>query len=282
MAASNIMEETVPALAAATSGLSLTDATTFDGIPTSILVDTIASLSKMVDSLEELPNDPPSLYIDLEGVNLSRYGTISILQLHVLPSKETYLLDVHTLKDRCFSETNRNGHSFRDILESDAIPKVFFDVRNDSDALYHHFQIKLSGIQDLQLMELATRTFSRKVVNGLSRCIERDALLSYEERLAWKMVKDKGVRLFAPEHGGSYQVFNERPLSSDMVNYCVQDVKFLPLLWTRYKSKLTSTWWQKVQDASKERVTLSQSSAFIGKGKHMALSPPGWTSIHGW
>ncbi|KAK2035994.1 exonuclease, partial [Colletotrichum somersetense] len=256
--------------------LSLTDAGTSHDIPTSVLVDTIDSLSEMVDSLVDLPTNPPSLYIDLEGDNLSRHGTISILQLHVLPSKQTYLLDVHTLKDQCFSVTGRKGHSFGHFLESDAIPKVFFDVRNDSDALYHHFQIKLGGIQDLQLMELATRTFSRKCVNGLSKCIERDGSLSYTEGLAWRRVKDKGVKLFAPEHGGSYQVFNERPLSSDMIRYCVQDVQFLPLLWTRYKAKLTSVWWQRVLDASKERVALSQSSAFVGKGRHMALSPPGW------
>ncbi|OHE92934.1 hypothetical protein CORC01_11801 [Colletotrichum orchidophilum] len=280
MAALIITEEAVPALAAATGGLSLTDdATTAHGNPTPILIDTTAALSKMVGNLEELPTDPPSLYIDLEGVNLSRHGTISILQLHVLPSKQTYLLDVHTLQGQCFSATSRNGRSFKDILESDTIPKVFFDVRNDSDALYHHFKIDLRGIQDLQLMEIATRTFSRRHVNGLSRCIERDASLSTLERIAWKRVKDKGVKLFAPERGGSYEVFNERPLSSDMIDYCAQDVQVLPLLWARYKSNITSTWWQRIQDASKERVKLSQSSTFVGKGQYMALSPSGWASI---
>jgi len=32
------------------------------------------------------------------------------------------------------------------ILESPDIPKVFFDVRNDSDALYSHFDVSLAGV----------------------------------------------------------------------------------------------------------------------------------------
>ncbi|PTB47284.1 hypothetical protein M431DRAFT_541091 [Trichoderma harzianum CBS 226.95] len=50
-------------------------------------IDTVYSVAKVVDSLERLPIEPPSIYIDVEGVNLSRYGTISILQLYVLSSK---------------------------------------------------------------------------------------------------------------------------------------------------------------------------------------------------
>ena len=137
---------------------------------TKIVLDTAAALSKMLDGLDGVPTQPPSLYFDLEGERLSRHGSISILQLHVLPSKRTYLVDVHTLQHTAFSTCGENGRTLKEILECDGIPKVFFDVRNDSDALYSHFNISLAGVQDLQLMELATRTFSKRCVNGLSRC----------------------------------------------------------------------------------------------------------------
>ena len=68
-----------------------------------------------------------------------------------------------------------NGQTLRDILETSAIPKVVFDVRNDSEALYSHFNIRLTSVHDIQLMELATRMLSKKCVNGLSKCIKRDA-----------------------------------------------------------------------------------------------------------
>ncbi|KAL4963974.1 uncharacterized protein BDV14DRAFT_201232 [Aspergillus stella-maris] len=38
----------------------------------------------------DLPNTPPSLYVDVEGVNLSRHGTVSILQVYHLPQDKVY------------------------------------------------------------------------------------------------------------------------------------------------------------------------------------------------
>jgi len=187
-----------------------------------------------------------------------------------------YLVDVYTLRHQAFSTRGATGHTLKEILESGTIPKVFFDVRNDSDALYSHFQISLAGIQDLQLMELATRRFKKGYVNGLSRCIENDARLSSGDRISWNTTKDKGVRLFAPERGGSYEVFNERPLSEEIRLYCVQDVKFLPQLWSCYNGKMTRSWKKKVLESSKNRVAESQTPDYQAKGQHKALAPKGW------
>ncbi|KAL6406080.1 uncharacterized protein AUP68_10641 [Ilyonectria robusta] len=110
-----------------------------DDSPSLVFVDNTAALSKMVDSLDGLPTVLPSMFIDLEGVNLSRHGTVSILQIYILPAKCTYLIDVYTLRHECFSTPGENGRTLKEILESELIPKVFFDVRNDSDALHAHF-----------------------------------------------------------------------------------------------------------------------------------------------
>ncbi|TVY80733.1 hypothetical protein LSUE1_G005971 [Lachnellula suecica] len=190
-------------------------------IPPSGLIDTSAAISILIDTLVDLPTNPPSLYVDLEGIYLSRLGSISILQLFVAPTNETYLLDVHILGDKVFSTPGTNGSTFKTILESASIPKVFFDVRNDSDALFSHFNIKLAGVVDLQLMELATRTSRKKFVNGLSKCIERDLLSTYSEKQGMKNTKEAGLKLFAPERGGSYDVFNVRPLPNEIRLYCL-------------------------------------------------------------
>jgi exonuclease 3'-5' domain-containing protein 1 len=247
-----------------------------DTLPTG-LIDTCTAVADLTDALANLPTSPPSLYLDLEGVFLSRHGSVSILQVHVSPNDRTYLIDIHTLGNKAFSTTGASGQTLKGILESDSIPKVFFDVRNDSDALFSHFGINLAGVQDIQLMELATRTFSRRCVNGLTKCIERDLSLTISEREAWKETKEKGLNLFAPERGGSYEVFNARPLSEDVLLYCIQDVHFMPKLWRHYNSKMTVRWAAKVQQATRERVALSQTAMFNGKGQHMALGPSGWT-----
>lgn len=240
------------------------------------VIDTCTAVTMLVDTLMDLPISPPSLYVDLEGVQLSRQGTISILQVFALPLNRTFLVDIHTLKEKAFSSAGTKGQTLRRILESDTIPKAFFDVRNDSDALYSHFNIELSCIHDIQLMELATRTFSRRRVNGLTKCIERDAPMTIEERTAWSVAKEKGVRLFAPERGGTYEVFNTRPLPKEIMDYCVQDVQFLPKLWSHYSPKLTRKWSQKLVQATRDRVALSQAASYNGHGCHKTLAPEGW------
>ncbi|KAK1703155.1 uncharacterized protein BDZ83DRAFT_658418 [Colletotrichum acutatum] len=107
------------------------------------------------------------------------------------------------------------GTTFKQILESPDITKVFYDVRNDSDALFHHFQVKLSGIEDVQLMENAARPRGqRRYLNGLDKCIGLYAPLSAEEKARWKAAKEAGLNLFHPSRGGSYEVFNSRPMST--------------------------------------------------------------------
>ena len=128
-------------------------------------------------------------------------------------------------------------------------------------------------------MELATRSFPRRVVCELARCIERDAPLSRAERSSWMATKERDSRLFAPQLGGSYQVFNERPLREEIRQYCVQDVHILPRLWAYYYGKLTRDWEERVREASRDRVPLSQTPDFDGQGQHMALAPDGWSQL---
>jgi exonuclease 3'-5' domain-containing protein 1 len=86
------------------------------------------------------------MYIDLEGVNLCREGSVSILTLLIdtgIPIRRVYLIDVHTLGARAFNTAGAERTTLRAILENKTIPKVFFDIRNDSDALFARFGVAL-------------------------------------------------------------------------------------------------------------------------------------------
>jgi exonuclease 3'-5' domain-containing protein 1 len=255
-------------------------------------ISTTEQVDGLVKSLEGLPNDPPTLYIDLEGVNLGRHGTVSILQMYVLPHDRTYLIDVHTLRERAFTpegteeewEFEARTTTLKTILESTTIKKVIFDVRHDSDALYAHFGIKLAGIEDLQLMQLATRGGERTHVKGLAHCIRwnipytewKDGQDSIDK---WLETKEKGRKLFAPEHGGSFEVFIQRPLSEDVLKYCIEDVRLLPILWRVYNGWLTPFWRKLVDKEVENRIRSSQSEKFKGVGWHMTLAPVGWDDV---
>ncbi|TVY13036.1 hypothetical protein LARI1_G009337 [Lachnellula arida] len=237
------------------------------------LIDTVEAIPAVIKTLVDQPVIPPSLYIDLEGVNLSRQGSISILQIHVAPKKKTYLIDIHTLGTKAFDTTSELDHTLRSVLQSESIPKVFFDVRNDSDALFSQFKISLAGITDLQVMEYGTRSFRRQFVSGLSKCIDRDLDLSYSQRSKCQHVKEEGLKLFAPGRGGTYEVFNQRPLSDAIGLYCVQDVQWLPQLYQTYLRKVSKSMSAKIALATLHRVKESQSSSYNGHGKHKAVGP---------
>lgn len=241
-----------------------------------IFIDTNNDTSAVVQQLEGLPVNPPSLYVDLEGVNLSRHGTISVIQIFVLPLNITYVIDVYRLEDKAFSQPSLTGCTLKEILESAFIPKVFFDVRSDSDALYSLFGINLAGVQDLQLMELATRDFSRKLVSSLAKCIERDAPMTSSEKIEWKVAKEKGRRLFSPAEGGSFEVLNARPLLAEIMQYCVQDVQFLARLWLEYSQRLTPFWASRVEEEVEKRIKDSKSADFNETGAPRSLGPAGW------
>lgn len=237
----------------------------------SIVVDNESKLQIVLTSIVARLEDEPNqlLFVDLEGVNLSRHGTIAIMQLLIPPNPTVYLIDIYTLGNQAFESAKGQGRSLRALLEADTPFKVFFDIRNDSDALYGLFGIKVAGIIDLQLLEYATRHPRGKFVNGLSRCIEND--LPYKP--GWAQTKANGCRLFAPEVGGKYEVFLERPIPENIVKYCEQDVLLMPQLLARYGPKLLPGIAAQIQGVVDDRVKLSTSAGFNGKGRHMAVGP---------
>ncbi|KAF9731452.1 3'-5' exonuclease [Paraphaeosphaeria minitans] len=264
---------------------------------TAVVVSTVTHLAQVLDRLTLKSTVPPHLYIDIEGINLSRNGTMSIFTLFDRTSKLVYLIDVRYLGFAAFTTHSATCKTFKDsafqvagadtapryvtlktILECPKIPKVFFDVRNDSDALFSHFGIRLDGVQDLQAMELATRSGrNRECVNGLARCLRFGlvGILTPLQRSQIDTIKNRGSELFDPDKGGSFEVFNQRPLDPVIEKYCMQDVIFLPHLWLRYNKKLWVPFWKfVVASETKKRLEESRSAGYIPQDKKKAL---GWT-----
>lgn len=122
------------------------------------VIDTLDALKAFLQILPSTTQSNPSLYIDLEGNNLSRHGTISLITILIPSTSKVYLIDIHTLGAAAFTTFSEpNNVTLQQVLKSKDVEIVFFDVRNDSDALFAHYGIRLQGIKDLQLMELAVR-----------------------------------------------------------------------------------------------------------------------------
>jgi len=234
------------------------------------LIDTEESLRVALSKTLSCLTGDPLLYLDVEGHKLGRFGTLDLLQLHVLPLQETFVFDVFTLQEKVFV-TSVGGFSLKSILESDIVTKVFFDVRNDSDALFTHFGVKLRGVVDLQLMEYYQPGRSERNLLGLQACIERHSGLEPGVIYSWIRTKKDMVTEFDTANRDSIPLFQQRPMPERLLRYCAEDVAYMPRLYQLYRLGLGRGPWQTVQAESHNRVAQSQGPRYDphakGKGK---------------
>ena len=165
-------------------------------LTTAVMVDTAATVKSLVDTLAHLQKSFGSIYMDLEGINLSRHGSIALVQILVPSCEQAFIVDIHILGMTAFDTTGSEGKSLKDALESKAIKKYLFDVRNDSDALYALFGVRLDGVVDVQLLELASRKGMKHALCGLATCIEQEQALPSEALLQWQNTKKEVIKLF--------------------------------------------------------------------------------------
>ena len=88
------------------------------------LIDTEESVRVALRKTLSCLSNKTLLYLDAEGYKLGRFGTLDVLQLHVLPLQETLVIDVFTLQEKAFV-TTVDDFSLKSILESDTIISVF-------------------------------------------------------------------------------------------------------------------------------------------------------------
>ncbi|KAF8958896.1 ribonuclease H-like domain-containing protein [Flammula alnicola] len=244
---------------------------------TTTLVDSLSLLQQCLADIT--PTTPHVLAVDIEGIDINRHGKICLLQLMCSTSSSVWLIDVTVLGAQAFEETDASGISLRTILEGSETQKLFFDVRNDSDALYNLYNISLSNVYDLQLLEVAVRLSicgRARTVSGLAKTIQ----FHLNPAEDWAKTKDLGVTLFAPEKGGSYEVFERRPLDARLIAYCSQDVTLLASLRDKMREGMGpqgKNWENRILAESKNRVALARSASYDGRrNRAHALAPVVW------
>ncbi|KLU91687.1 hypothetical protein MAPG_10205 [Magnaporthiopsis poae ATCC 64411] len=217
----------------------------------------LAKLPTVITSVKQLRDFLPSishrgaLYLDLEGKELGRNGTLDIVTVLCRGKKPSSLIDVRTLGDAAFTTPGKDaGRTLKEILEDPDVTKYFWDVRSDADALWSHHRVRLAGVTDVQLLENATRWGNKKRLAGLGTAVEQYLRLPQEVLSPWLQAKkDVKALLDADE-----DVFSRRPLTPRCVSYCAGDVRWLPTLRSIYTRRANSRLLEKVCAESARRV----------------------------
>eukprot|EP00668_Euglena_longa_P040919 GGOE01053852.1.p1 GENE.GGOE01053852.1~~GGOE01053852.1.p1 ORF type:complete len:312 (+),score=76.23 GGOE01053852.1:82-936(+) len=151
-----------------------------------------------------------TLALDCEGVHLSRYGKLSLVQIGTRGGR-CFLFDVLN----CTAESPI-VQLLACLLESPAITKIIHDCRMDSDALFHLLNIRLAGVHDTQL----------HAGDGLSL---NAALRKYQ--LPLNHLHDTHV------YDSNPAFWATRPLTSQMVQWASQDIAGLFGIYDRQRAE---------------------------------------------
>ena len=234
--------------------------------PSSSLISTTADLKLLLSSII-WPDS--TIYLDLEGKKLGRHGTLTLATMLIHPRDVLCVVDVLTLGESAFNIEAENGKSLKSILEDPEIPKCVWDVRNDADALWAHFQVKLAGVVDVQLLENASRParVDKARLSGLDNAVRYDLKLGFMGRERWIRTKnDVRSRM-------SQDIFSSRPLAPDTLQYCINDVVHLPALRKHYMERITPDWLAKSREESSRRVADAWSPGYQPQSPEKVFSP---------
>jgi hypothetical protein len=183
-----------------------------------------------------------SFAFDSEGVDLGRDGPLTIISIGGIQEKSPiYVIDVKLIgPDKVFSESKS---SLRQLLEGNK-SKIAFDCRSDSDALFHQFGVKLSTVQDLQVLDQAVRIFVQgELPPEKCRYLSggKAPRLPSMEKVAERLFINVSFKASAP-HRFDLKVWDKRPLEQSAIEYAGEDVHVIREIynhaWQRINEKL--------------------------------------------
>jgi len=168
----------------------------------------VTIVTSMTDDLVNTFTSVNDIGLDIEGVDLCRMGTISIIQLAV--------------NDRCFLLDMLDADELlikwlKTILESNSVVKIIHDCRMDADALKHILNIQLTNVHD-------TSRWHHAITGNEDRNL--NTVLTYNA-LTSNIVRDNSV------YNSNHAFWATRPLTKTMIAWASGDVTLLQELRRR-------------------------------------------------
>ena len=236
-------------------------------------IDNTIELAHFLNLAMMFRRSPPALYIDIQGKKLGRNGKISLLTIYSPLVYKVYIIDVHTLGKAAFDTPaachmgDKDGNKIESgekftlgsVLQREDLPKVFFDVRSSSDALNALYGVKLDGVIEIQLLECVIS--GRQFVESLEFCMKLHGhgYFDPEEKMFWSDLKKQAREGIIAD----FEILDRRPLDIVVQWYCVNQVLFLPALYTSMSYRLTSEWERSVKMMSKIRVRATLAEDYV-------------------
>jgi len=179
------------------------------------------ALVSLISSLEELEQfssavcDKSIVTLDIEGVELSRVGTIELISIGVEHEGtiQSFIMDASEAVR--FSELHAaQVLVLKKLLENPDVVKIIHDCRQDSDALSAHLGIQLTNVFDTVVWNAAISKDS--VFMNLNKTLEAFGCTTNENRDSTTNIYKDNPNFWAT-----------RPVTSHMLAYAGGDVSVL-------------------------------------------------------
>lgn len=205
---------------------------------------TLSRYLSLIDSFAKVRDDDvfPMIAFDVEGVNLSRAGSVELVSL-ALGDNGVYLVDVGG--NRSGEKYAERVASLKKLLECRDVLKVVHDCRMDSDALYHLLGIDLKNIHDTSCFHSAISNVENVNLNDV---------LTYNG-LPCNRVRDTNV------YKSNQRFWATRPLTRDMMEWAASDVDKLIHVALNQNEVISFAQKDQLLQESKNRSTLIKQMA---------------------
>jgi hypothetical protein len=169
-----------------------------------VLLKTADQITDMLETFDLTDTQPPTLFVDLWLARHNRWD----LKFYNTGNQTVYTL-IFDLYDESSERTKvRSKPGIKQILESDTITKVTFDVRDLAAIMACDHGIKVQGFVDIQLMELASSfekdRWKRSSINTFEKCVQDAAREFY-----WMSQKPWRLELFPALYETYHRRFRE-------------------------------------------------------------------------
>jgi hypothetical protein len=92
------------------------------------LVDNTAALGHLLDTLTELQDGQLHLYMDLEGNDLCKSGTLSIVTILVEQRQTTWLVDISAMGQEAFTIAGNTGRTMKQMKMLSKYSSIFATI----------------------------------------------------------------------------------------------------------------------------------------------------------
>ncbi|PIK55610.1 putative exosome component 10-like [Apostichopus japonicus] len=204
-----------------------------DRTPDILVIEDVESCKREVARLQRRGGEGRQLIlaIDCEGVNLGKEGPLTLLQIGT-EEGEVFVFDVLATPDP--KDMFIHG-GLKALLENPNIRKVIHDCRSDQCALYFQFGVTLTNVFDTSAAYTTIwdqcNIFSGPFRPKLASLIEIFRLTANQKTEAFaELVHDK-------------QLFGQRPLTEEMIEYASDDVFcLLPVIYESLDKLISPLW----------------------------------------